>query len=500
MRASGDLLLLFMRILLCMRKRALILLCLVAATPGWGKVILRWQQSSIPPAATMEINDVVVSWDAEGLIRNARRQGYRVYAEVQVGKAADMTRGAKRSNLAGIVLNPGNSQPGQIEDDLRQLRVAYPALPVLVLSAKGKQPQMKGQLVVKNNGVLYVTSPTAQPWIDSNLALVRLDQVFRPAQTSLYEFQWDLADSVQQEYGPGAADYSLAVAEAGAFHADLVLNLHPRLQTDLSRNAPAAWASFKEVKRYLAFSSQGSKNTGDPEANVGVITDTYQKAYEPINLLGRHNIPFAVLRASELKPQSLDAFNLVIVFAVPDEPVIAAITDFASRGGIVVLVGAPGSYPWQSGQAIPAGEHSVAYAAGKGRVIELPGPIIDPETFAQDIRRLMATDKDKNKDNVDISLWNALTVIAVPYSVAGGREKLVELVNYAQEPIPVQVRVKGSFSSVVYETPDRACCESLTPVQRGEFTEFVIPSLRIAGRVRLTNREPERRTPGKPGI
>ena len=56
---------------------------------------------------------------------------------------------------------------------------------------------------------------------------------------------------------------------------------------------------------------------------------------------------------------------------------------------------------------------------------------------------------------MDISLWNALTVIAVPYSVAGGREKLVELVNYAQEPIPVQVRVKGSFSSVVYETPDR---------------------------------------------
>src|SRR5712691_4050496 len=119
---------------------------------------------------------------------------------------------------------------------------------------------------------------------------------------------------------------------------------------------------------------------------------------------------------------------------------------------------------------------------GKGRIIELPGPVIDPETFAQDIRRLMGTDK------VEISLWNALTVIAVPYGVPGGREKLVELINYAQEPIPVQVRIKGAFSSVLYETPDRACCESLTPVQRGEFTEFVVPSLRIAGRVHLTSR------------
>jgi hypothetical protein len=470
--------------LIFMRKRLLILVCLLAATPGWSRVLLRWTQSSIPAAATMGIREVVVSWDAEALIRNARRQGYRLYAEVPVGKAAEMTRGRKTSNLAGIVLSPGDSQPGQIEEDLLQLHSAYPGLPVLVLNPKAKQPQMRGQLVIKRDGVLQVTSPTAQPWIDSNLALVRLDQAFRPGQTPLYEFQWDLSDSLQQEYGPNAADYSLAVAEVGAFHADLILSLHPRLQTDLSRNAPAAWAILKEIKRYLVFSSQARRQVGEPEANVGVITDTYQKAYEPINLLGRHNIPFAVLRASELKPHSLHAFNLLIVLVVPPEPVIAAITNFASKGGIVVLVGAPGSYPWQSGEAIPAGEHSVAYAAGKGRIIELPGPVIDPETFAQDIRRLI------DKDKVEISLWNALTVVAVPYGVPGSRAKLVELINYAQEPISVQVQVKGSYSSVLYETADLACCQSLTPVQRGEFTEFVIPALRIAGRVRLASGRP----------
>jgi len=458
------------------------MVCLLAATPGWSKVLLRWTQSSIPAAATMGIKELVVSWDAEALIRNARRQGYRVYAEVPVGKAADMTRSTKKSDLAGIVLNPGDSQPGQIDEGLQQLRSAYPALPVLVLNPKAKQPQMKGQLVIKKDGVLQVTSPTAQPWIDSNLALVRLDQAFRPTQTSLYEFQWDLEDSLQQEYGPNVADYSLAVAEAGAFHADLILNLHPSLQTHLLRNAPTAWAVLKEIKRYLVFSSQGGSNVSEPEANVCVVTDTYQKSYEPANLFGRHNIPFAVLKASGLKPQSLDAFSLLIVFAVPDEPTTKAIADFASKGGIVVVVGAPASYPWQSGQAMPAGEHFVAYAAGKGRIIELPGPVIDPETFAQDIRRLMGMDK------VEISLWNALTVIAVPYGVPGGREKLVELINYAQEPIAVQVRIKGAFSSVLYETPGRACCESLTPVQRGEFTEFVVPSLRIAGRVHLTSR------------
>lgn len=463
------------------RKWLLTLVCLLAAAPGWSRVLLRWTQPSIPPAASMGIRDVVVSWDAESLIKTARGQGYRVYVEVPVGKASEIIRSAEKSNLAGIVLNAGNSQADQIDGDLRRLRSAFPALPVLVLNSKGKQPEMKGQLVIKRDGVLQVTSPTAQPWIDSNLALVRLDSTFRPQQTPLYEFQWDQSDSMQQEYGPSAADYSLAVAEAGAFHADLVLSLHPGLQTDLSTKVPAAWAVLNEIKRTALFYPEAEKRTGEPQANVGVMTDTYQKALEPVNLLGRHNIPFAVLKVSELKPESLDFFNLLIVFAVPDQSVVSAISDFASKGGVVVLVGAPGSYPWQSGQSIPAGENSVAYAVAKGRIIELPAPIIDPETFAQDIRRLIGPDK------VDISLWNALTVIAVPYDLPRGREKVVEVLNYAQESMPVQVQVKGSYSSVVFETPDRACCESLTPVQRGEFTEFVIPSLRLAGRVRLTS-------------
>src|SRR6266852_9943107 len=97
--------------LIFMRKRVLTMVCLLAATPGWSKVLLRWTQSSIPAAATMGIREVVVSWDADALIRNARKQGYRVYAEVSVGKAAEITQGTKKSNLAGIVLNPGSSKP-----------------------------------------------------------------------------------------------------------------------------------------------------------------------------------------------------------------------------------------------------------------------------------------------------------------------------------------------------------------------------------------------------
>ena len=115
----------------------------------------------------------------------------------RLAKPPDAVRSTAKADLTGIVLNPGDAQPSQIDEALGQLRSGYPGLPVLVLNPKAKQPQMKGQMVIKRDGVLQVTSPTAQPWIDSNLALVRLDQAFRPAQTPLYEFQWDLSDAVQ---------------------------------------------------------------------------------------------------------------------------------------------------------------------------------------------------------------------------------------------------------------------------------------------------------------
>ncbi len=127
----------------------------------------------------MGIADLLVSSDAEALIKTAHQQGYRVYAEVPMSKVTAPALTLK-NDLAGIVLNAGNSQPSQIDAALVALRSAYAELPVLVLDTRGKQPQMKGQLVIKRDGVLQVTSPTAQPWIDSNLGLIRFDQAFRP--------------------------------------------------------------------------------------------------------------------------------------------------------------------------------------------------------------------------------------------------------------------------------------------------------------------------------
>jgi hypothetical protein len=38
---------------------------------------------------------------------------------------------------------------------------------------------------------------------------------------------------------------------------------------------------------------------------------------------------------------------------------------------------------------------------------------------------------------------------------------------------------------VRYETPERGCCEVLTPTHQDGFTQFDVPWLRIGGRVHL---------------
>ena len=170
---------------------------------------------------------------------------------------------------------------------------------------------------------------------------------------------------------------------------------------------------------------------------------------------------------------------MVVVFAKPDQETSERLADLATHGKTVVLVEAHGSYPWQNRDRVRLNEHTVSYELGSGKVLELSEPVTDPETFAQDIRRLLG------KDNVLMSLFNGLTTLAVPYSHQDGTVKVMEFVNYAQDPLRLQVQIKGSFGSIRYDRPDHKCCESLIPIKHDGFTEFVIPDLRIAGRVLL---------------
>jgi hypothetical protein len=450
------------------------------STCAWGNVFVHWTSSALPPAKELGLNDLVLSWNGSfsPQVKAARRRGYRVYVEVSLHQAAAAAE-TSVSGLEGIILIVRPSEREALEKSLPKLRSAHPQLRFVVLNPDGKQPQMRGSLVIKRGSVLEVSSPTAQPWIDTNLALVKIEQRSHQGQVPLYTFSWrGLSDSGQQP-APTAEDYSLAVAEAGSFHANLILELDERLQKALSEHDPEAWTLWNQVRPYASFYAHTAEQGLEAAANVAVVFDDLDTSDEAMNLLARHNIPFKVLRLADLKSMDLEGFDLVVVFAKPDRGACERIADFATHGRTVVIAEAHGSYPWQNGHPVRLNEHAVAYAVGNGKVLELSEPVADPEVFAQDIRRLLGM------QNALMSLWNGLTTIAVPYGENGGTVKVLEFVNYAEEPLRVQVQVKGSFASIRYETPEHKCCESLVPIKHNRFTEFVIPELRIAGRVHL---------------
>jgi hypothetical protein len=459
---------------------------LLAAIPAWGRVFLQWSESAIPPAASIGVKELVISWGTGKIqmMNAAKERGYRVFAKVDLQDAGAAADAATANGLAGIIVESESDEPGQraTYELVQRLRRSHPGLSVLELDPGGKQPQIRGNMVVKRYGVLEVSSSTQQPWVDSNVALARFERAIQPGQSPLFSFSWDLTDPLERQQGPRAADYALAVAEAGAIHADVILPVHPHLQKALAEGNKTAWREWNQVKTYVKFYSKMRSHRAEPWADIAAVTDNYQSTYEAMNLLARHNIPFQVLRPVDMTAQRVSRLQLVIVFSKPEELAVRLLQAFSSAGGTVVLVNQQGRFPWD---VLPGVKRSdgTSYKVGRGEIVELTEPVGDPEAFAEQIRGLL------NKQDVLIYFWNALTTLGFAYPTPKGGNMTLELVNYAQEPLQVQVRVKGSFSNIRYETPGHGFYAAIPPEHDNGFTEFVVSHLRIGGRVYLSPEE-----------
>ena len=464
--------------------KALILIALLAALVApmsAAKVYLRWTQNALPPTKVLGTNEIVIPWNesANALLAEAKKQGYQAYLEVGAAQIADAVNAAVKANVTGVILRGEAAEHDALVEKAKEVRKAHPKLRVMVLDAHGKQPEMRGWLVFKKDGILQVSSPTSQPWLDTNLAAIRYDRGFE-ASAPLYSFAWDETDPLVKELGPKAADYALAIAEAGAYHADLVLPVHDAQQKGLAAGNKGTLADWERVKHYLEFykANDGSGNAA-AQARVCVLTEDFEASFESLNLMARHNIPFRVMKSSEVKAKDLSDCEVLIAFAQPGKDLASALNDFATQGGVVVTVKLQGPFPWESAGPSTDNGPSTTYTVGKGRVIALKDAVIDPETFAQDVRRLTA------KTSVPVSLWNSLTTLVAAYPGTKAGQTIVEVVNYDEESTEVQVQVKGAFHSATYETPEKGRSEKLKTSDLNGFTQFVVPDLVVGGRIRL---------------
>ena len=462
------------------RRRVLASLLLVVGPSTLNaEILVRWDQDQVPSREALGISTLVVAATNRAAMERAFAAGYRVYAEVQASTVAKATIPAE--GLAGIVVR-GAASAAQLASLQQQLK-SSPGARVIALDERGKWPHIRTNWVTRNNDVLQVTRSSAQPWIENNAALVRMERAREPRLAPMLTYPWKPVTLSEIDEGPATENYLLAIAEAGSFGGDLLLPLHERFQRNLLLGRPQARLAWNEIRRHIEFYAWNLPARHEPIANIGVLADAAAQSFEVLNLLLRHNLPFELLRPAGLPSRDLAPFRLLIALDPPDDSQTKKLAAFARMGGTVVVAGASANpqAPWRGAAPVLTTDERVSYRFGEGHVVEAPKGIANPDTFALEVRQLLG------REHRVIDIWNGITVLTAPYLDPDGKSVLVTAVNYAHQPLPVQMRVRGTFAVVHYESPDEPL--TLLPYQhRDGGTEFVLPALRIGGRVFLSER------------
>ena len=255
---------------------AAFLVSVVAGVPATAKVFFRVTPYPLPPAQKTGVEDVVLLWPSpdSSSIARLRSGGYRVWLQCESKDLTEAVAAADQALSTGVIVtNPANSNQS-LEKQLSTLAVAHKNLAFRNLISGGKQPQMKGRLVVERDGILQVSSPSTQPWLDTNLAMVRLAQSTYPDSFPItYDFRWSTEEVPAGAWHPDADDYALAIAESDAIRSDVIIDLPIALQKALNAEDPQAWSLWKKAMAYLGFASRAPAETSHPVANLGVIVD-----------------------------------------------------------------------------------------------------------------------------------------------------------------------------------------------------------------------------------
>jgi hypothetical protein len=423
-----------------------LLLLLCAASAARAEILIRWDRNEVPAPESLGISTLVIPSTNKAAVRSALAQGYRLLVEID---ATTLTGVDLPEGLAGVVVRGQASAPQLLR--LRQ-RLKSSGARVLTLDERGKWPHIRSNWVTKNKDVLQVSSRTAQPWIENNAALLRIASAADPGTTPLLTYKWEPITLSEMDEGPALENYLVAIAEAGSFGGDLLLPLHGRFQNSLLLGQPQARADWNEIRRYMEFYSWGLPVRYRPIANIGVVTAEPTRWFEAMNLLLRHNLPFEVIDPSKMAARDLTALDLLIVLDGKGASTSGAVAEFAKKGGRVI-----------------EGEKEQVKA------------LSDPNGFAFDVRRALGPEQRA------IDIWNGITVLAAPLAELDGDTVLLTVLNYAYQPLPVQLRVRGTFSQVHYESPEEPAV--LVPHEHREgYTELVLPALRIGGRVFLSGK------------
>ena len=421
--------------------------------------------------------DAVLEAEQQRLVKAyagaAHNRGLAVLGLVYAaGDPAGIGSDAARAGLDGLVLD--GEFPPEFSVALRKSTGSMPVIeiatdavlwrskPASIVSVRGAVPSGRNLSEMGIRG-----APSSEPWIESNIWLVRSFGLVSPSCTVWISSEIEKATAV---------DYARAVADAAAAGGRWIVSFDDALRLKLRSRDPGALEVWRLTSSYLKFGElHAAWRALAPYGNVAIVLDLESTkrdaANEYLNLVARRQVPYRLVARSGLNAAAVSKFRaLVITELDPPSPAERKVLqEFAENGGLVI-----GGPSWGGA---PKTEPFAEIPAGKGRVVVYRDP--DPEAVARDLKELLSD------DDLGIVPFNVPSVIT--FASGGGPEQplLVQLVNYFDHPVEaITLRVAGQFKSARFETPEGAATE--LPLRNAEgTTEVTISKLSLWGAVSM---------------
>ena len=450
-------------------------------------VLARWYEpATLSILEGSSVNCLLVTWSAAAdpaletkqrqLVKNytdaAHKRGLAVLGLVYAaGDASQIARDAAGASLDGLVLE-GDFAP----EFPAALRKAAGSMLVVEIAKDPARWRWKPAPIVALVGVAPSArnlsemgirgTPSSEPWIQSNIWLVRSLGLGAPATIWISS----------QLKNPSPLDYARAVTDAAAAGGRWIVSLDDVLRAKLRAGDASARETWHRLANCLKFATvHVSERDFAPYGNVGIVLDSESTKQslsdEYLNLVTRRQVPYRLIARSGLNANSLARFRAIL--AIDIDPPSAAerklLQDFAESGGLVIVGptwgGAPKTEPFAE---VPA---------GKGRVVIYGDP--DPETVARDLREFLSD------DDLGVVPFNVPSVITFVSGGSPGHPLIVQLLNYFDHPVEaITLRVAGKFRSARMETPD--CPAVSMPLRDADGkTELTISQLSLWAMVSL---------------
>jgi hypothetical protein len=433
-------------------------------------------------------NCLLVTWSApaDPTVEAEQQQLVKIYAQAAhkrglavlglVYAAADPSQiaaGATRAALDGLVLD-GDFPP----DFPAALRKAAGSLLVVEVAKDVAPWRWKPAPIVAVAGITpsgrnlsemgIRGAPSSEPWIESNLWLVRSFAVASPSRPV-----W-ISSQLQN---PSAIDYQRAVADAAAAGGRWIVSLDNTLRAKLRAGDASALEVWHRLSTYLKFAESHTAGRAlAPFGNIGIILDPASAdPDEYLKLVARRQVPYRLLQRSNLDPAVLANFRALVAIELdpPSASERQLLQNFAENGG--VLIAGP------SWGGAPMVDPFAEVPAGKGRVLVYRDP--DPETVARDLKEMLSD------DDLGVVPFNVPSVITVASGGAPGQALLVQLLNYFDHPVEaITLRLAGKFDSARLETPEGPPADLPLRTADGR-TEITIPKLLLWGTVSIHQKQ-----------